>query len=1054
MNQRPTESSLLPWISVTRPVTVTMCLVALLVLGIVSYQRIRVQAFASGWERRSLWVRVYFPYTSPQEADQQIRVALEAYLSTVKDLSRIQTWSSGSGVRARLSFQQDVNMDLAYNQIIDRLERLKLVLPEEARDYVRVYKYNEESDDEVLWVGVTIPPDIRDARSYIETHVERPLERIDGVAKVNVWGAYQKEVMIRIDQDRMAARGVSTYDLTRSMQNENFALSAGYVREGGKKFFVRSVSRFRSLDEIKNTVIRSRSGDVRLREVASLVYGVPERGRGERLDGEKAVSIGIFRESGANIAAISKQVSRKLRSIGDETGIRFNMFFDQGKLIQDSMQNLRNTALWGGLFAALVLLFYLRAVRMTLIITLAIPLCVMMTMIVLYFVDWSLNVLTMMGLMVGIGMVVDNAIVIVENIYRMRAAGLPPHDAAISGASEVSLAITMATLTTVVVFLPLMLMSGDVDLSFFLSRIGVPVVVALLASLFVALIFIPLASKKLGGSQVKADPRSIRRIRLWYRRTLGWSLRHRWDTLLIVLALFASILYPMDHVRKTDSMRASLNDVRLRVYAPEFFSWEEVSNLGVEMEEFLDERREKYGIRTVRLNYWKTGLRIHMFLDEDPNTEWWYIAYKRIRKAAGYPVDNRMERQEIVEDMRDHMPRFVGVRTSMDTRRSRNNPNLSVFLYGDDVETLSGFSEEVERRLASIPSVVSVESELERSESEIQVLINRERARKHGVTPRVVGRSIAYQLKGARLPRYQADNREISVRLQIRKEDRETLMQLKNLSFATASGEEVALSTFATFKIAKGRGTIYRQDGKTQLRVRAFTSTRKDRRRLYVEIDQAMEGLDLPRGYSWDKGESYARYRNSDRAMNFAVLMSIVFVFLLMGVLFESFMLPFSVLLSIPFAFLGVYWTLYLTGTAFDGMANVGTIVLIGVVVNNAIVLVDMVNRLRQDGRARDAAILEAGHNRFRPILMTTFSTVFGLLPMAVGGSSLVGISYAPLGRTMMGGLIFSTFLTLFVVPLFYTFLDDLRVFLKRVTTAVFAQPERFEDPVAHPADD
>lgn len=1043
------KSSRLPRISVTRPVTITMCLLALLVLGVVSYQRIRVQAFASGWEHRSLYVRIRTPYTSPKEADQQIRIPLEEHLSTVKDLNRIRSWSGGSGVRARLSFRQEVDMDLAYNQVTDRLERLKLILPEEAADNVRVYKYNDETDEEVLWIGVTVPKDIADTGTYTETHVARPLERIDGVARVNIWGETYKEVLIQVDQEKMATRGVTNYDLTQALQGDNFSLAGGYVQEGGKKFFVRSMSKFRSIEEINNVLIRSRAGDLRLNEIAKVIYDVPERGYRERLDGHSAVSVGIYRESGANISRISQAVEKRLQEINAETGIQFNVFFDQGKIIHSSINNLRNTALWGGFFAGLVLLFYLRAFRMTGIITMAIPLCALITVIVLYGIDWSLNMLTMMGLMVGVGMVVDNAIVVVENIYRCRGEGAPARKAAIQGASEVSLAITMATLTTVVVFLPLMIMNGDVDLSFFLLRIGIPVIIALLASLFVALIFIPLAAAKLGGQEVKPDPQYVQRIRNRYRKMLNWTLNHRWDTLLVALVLFATIYIPFNNVRHTDSMRGSLNDFRFSVRAPDFFSWKETTHLAQEFEEFLESQRDKYGIRTVRLNYWRTGLRLQVFLHDDPNTEWWYVAYRNVRKTIGYPIDTKMDRREVIADIREKMPRFVGVRTSIDARGERGSPSVSVFLFGEDVEVLAEISGEVERRLGNIPAVLSVESELERSESEIHVLINREQARKQGISPRVVGRSIAYQLNGSRLPRYQAGEREISVRLQIKEEDRETLTQLKNLSFPTTTGEEVSLATLADFKVAKGSGTIYRQDGKSQLRVRAFT-TRQDRRALYADIDQALSGLELPRGYSWNKGENFRRYQESDDAMNLAVLMSIIFVFLLMGVLFESVMLPFAVILSIPFAFLGVYWTLYLTETPMDNMANVGAIVLIGVVVNNAIVLIDRVNQLRKNGSTRREALLEAGQNRFRPILMTTFSTVFGLLPMALGNSALMGMSYAPLGRTMIGGLLFSMTLTLFVVPLFYTFLDDLRLFLKRLTGGTLQTT--IQDPI--PSDD
>jgi len=271
------------------------------------------------------------------------------------------------------------------------------------------------------------------------------------------------------------------------------------------------------------------------------------------------------------------------------------------------------------------------------------------------------------------------------------------------------------------------------------------------------------------------------------------------------------------------------------------------------------------------------------------------------------------------------------------------------------------------------------------------------------------------------------------------------------LPFATEGGEEVSLAEVASFRVARGMGRIARYDGKTKLRIRAMT-TRADIKSLYEEIDKVMSGLELPRGYTWNKGERFNRMRESDVSRQVGIVMAITCVFLLMGVLFESFILPFSVLFSIPFAFMGVYWTLYLTDTPMDTMASIGVIVLIGVVVNNAIVLVDMVNRLRADGMDRSEAILEGGRNRFRPILMTTFTTVFGLMPMALGDSNVMGTPYAPLGRTMMGGLLASTFLTLLVVPLFYTLLDDLRMALKRLTTGVFAP--RDGDAVYAAADD
>ena len=476
------------------------------------------------------------------------------------------------------------------------------------------------------------------------------------------------------------------------------------------------------------------------------------------------------------------------------------------------------------------------------------------------------------------------------------------------------------------------------------------------------------------------------------------------------------------------------------MYLPRHFSIEETGDLLAEVEEFLRSKREVYDIRTTRVWFHKSYGHIQVYLNADPTRAWWYVAYRDARAKLGIPIDTKMDRKAVIEDVNKTMPRFVGVKSVVErSGGGGGDPSVSVYLYGDDTEVLAGMVEEVERRLRTIPSVIGVDSDLERADDEVQIRIDREQARRHGISPQVVGHSIAYGLQGVSLPRYQSEDREVSVRVYLEKTDRQTLSQLSNFTFRTRSGEEIPLSAFASLKVTRGSGTIRREDGKTRLVVSAFT-TKDDLKGLYEEIDRTMAGFHMPRGYSWDKGERYARFRESSNALLFAMIMAVTCVFLLMGVLFESFILPFSVLLSIPFAFLGVYWTLYLTNTPFDMMAQIGLIVLIGVVVNNAIVLVDMVNRHRAEGKGRTEAILEAGYNRFRPILMTTFTTIFGLLPLAVGNTNLIGIPYAPLGRTMMGGLFASTFLTLFVVPLFYTYLDDLRTALRGITLAVFSR--------------
>ena len=1025
------RQALLPRFSIARPVTVAMCLVALLVIGCVSYMKIRLQAFPSGWEWKRLWVWVDSRDTSPKENDQEICRLFETYLGTVKNLSNMRTWAGKDWADASLRFRPETDMSLAYNQVMDRLDRLKLELPPEKRDRTGVWKYNEETDQEIIWMGVAPPAGVEDVQSFIEERVQRRLERIDGVAKISFWGRFRKEIMVVVDQEQMRSLVVRPAEVVQALQGDNFALAGGYVHEGGKKYFIRSLARYKDMDEIRRIPIRRSNGlgPVTVSDVGGVLFGMPPRLGSWRINGKEAVGLDVYKESSANVVDVSVQVREELERIAGETGTQFNVMWDQGRAVRDSIDNIRTTAIWGALFASLILLYFLRAVRMTVLITLSIPLCIMMTISALYFLDWSLNLLTMMGLMVGMGMVVDNAIVIVENIYRMRAKGMDVDEASVAGASEVGMAISMATLTTVVVFMPLMFMTGRVGLTFELTRVGIPVVVSLLGSLFVALIFIPLAAKLLGRRAATEDPKSVRWLRRKYHGGLRRVLAHRRDASLIFIILFVSVLYPASNIKKTTGRARVNNEFFIRFTAPPFFKRAEMERVATQIEDFLDSRRETYRIETVRLGYWRQRGFIRVYLKEEPNKDWWYQFYKSVRKKSGFPVKGWMTRAEVIEDVKKHIPQFVGVRVMVQTRW-RSDPGVSVYLYGEDIDLLARLSETVRHRVEAIPDVVSVDSDLEFAEQEIQVLINKEQAHSYGITAQAVGRSISYQLRGVNLAPYYKEDREISVRLFMDEDDRQTLAQLKSFPFQSKTGTQVPLSAFATFNIKEGTGTIRREDGKMRMRVRAFT-TQEDLKGLWEQIDRAMEGFAMPRGYSWNKGETYSRFQESDDTMAFAITMAITCVFLLMGVLFESFILPFAVLLSIPFAFLGVYWGLFLTGTVMGKMSQMGIILLIGVVVNNAIVLVDMINRLRVSGMTRSEAIEEAGYNRFRPILMTTFTTIFGLFPMAAGSATMLGTPYAPLGITMIGGLLSSTILTLFVVPLFYTYLDDLRVFLR-----------------------
>ncbi len=1035
---------LLPRLSLDRPVSVIMAVAALLVVGVVAYTRIPLDLVPGGLEGDRLYVRAGYADASPAEVEREVTRPLEEAIATVPRVGRVISGADRGGAWANVQFLPGTDMHEAYADLRDRIDRAMAELPEEI-ERVQVLRWNQD-DWPVMWIGASLEGEFADAFQLLDVHVRPALQRIEGVGTVEVRGEAARQVRIELDQGRLRGHGVSPYEVGRRLASLNFALPGGRVMEGGRRIHVRSLGRFESLDEVRQLIVDDEHG-LRLGDVAEVALKPPKQEWFTRIDGRPALGIEVMKASGGNLVEISRGVRAKLAELQRRPhleGVDFEIFWDQGEHIVESVDNLKSTGLWGGLFAGLVLLFFLRAVRMTLIITLAIPLSVTATVATIYFLGWSLNLITMMGLMLSLGLVVDNAIVIVENIHRRRQEGAGPREASIRGAGEVGLAVTMATLTTVVVFLPLILMSGDEEFAFIMLRLGGPVVVGLLASLVIALLIVPLAAQRIGTSG-GGDPRIIARGRAAYERVLAWVLTHRLDTTLIVLAAMASMQIPMQGLERTDGGSRSRKDIWLALRMPEGQTIEAADRFIAGVEDTLLSHRESYGIRLVETWSSNSFGRIHLILEEDESNDWYAVAWNDLLESAGLRHSPHMDYVEVLEDIEERLPMPPGFEMRINWRDGGGSDNaVSVNLHGPDTDRLVELSREVERRLERIPGLLSVQTDVDRGATELRVRLDRAQVRRYGLDPRVISGNISYALRGRELTRMHTDDgREVSVFFQLREADRRSLHQLRNLSFRAPGGNEIPLETLARLEVAQGLGGIRREDRQTVLAVTA-TTTEAGAESLFERVDEAMAGFETPRGYRWDKGERFQRLQQQEDSRLFALILSVTFVFLLMGVLFESFVLPLSVIVAIPFSFLGVFWTLYLTKTPFDLLSGIGTVILVGVVVNNAIVLIDLANRLRAEGHDRFEALMAAGRLRFRPILMTTFTTICGLLPMAVGNARMIGMPYAPLGRTMMGGLLASMVLTLVIVPLCYTFFDDLRELLRRVgRSAVAAARER-----------
>lgn len=1000
----------LPETAFDRPVSVLMVFVALLVLGTLAATRIPLQMLPGGFEARFLWVQVPWANATPLETDEQVVRPILEQLSTLSGVSELDSYASTNNGSFGIDFQGSVDMDQAYNEVVDRIERALPDLPDDVDRYF-VRKFDPNSSP-VLWAGVTFPEEVDDPYQFMNRVVVPRIERVPGVASVELWGVNSQRVFVEYDRDRMMSHGVNIGDVQSRLSQDNFQMSGGQLDERGQVRQVRSLSRIEAVDDLEDYPI---DGDgLTLTDVAEVSFRGVASADIDRVNGRNAAAMGVQKESSANTVEVTRAVHEVLDALATDPraqGVSTLVFFDQGELVSESMDTLRDAALTGGLFSVLILYLFLREARMTLLISASIPFSLLITVTVLYFRGDSLNIVSMMGLMLAVGMVVDNAIVVVESIYRRRAEGVATKEAAISGTAEVNVAILASTATTMVVFLPVILMTEDADASKFLQVLGLPVVFALAASLLVALVFAPLATRYIQAGQIKDDPRWLTWIQRHYRRALDTVLRRRADATIGLLAtLLLTITVAVPGVQCNPSGGGMMNDFVVRFTVPRDATYRERTEIVGAFEEVFAEHQDTWGIRSyrARLRSDSTRGRIWAVLDDDAP----------------------MTRSEVLDACREVLPEELPGVTASIGWEGGGDDSVDVRVYGEEVEVLQGLADEVVRRVEAVDGVLSAQlSDAEDGRDEIRLLPDRDALARYGVTARTVAQTVAFAMRGSLLEPILTDDGEIEIETRLSLADREDLDTLLDFPvFSPAMQSVVPVRALAEVTFGKGPQRIKRTDGRTSVSVTADLDPDLARSEVMPRVDAALAGLKMPRGYSLDASAWAQEQSTENEAILLAMVLSICFVFFLLGVLFESWVLPLSILTTIPMAAVGAFWGLYLTDTAMDTMAGIGLVVLVGVVVNNGIVLVDLITQLRaEEGYDRDAAIREACERRLRPILMTAVTTICGLIPMAMGSSDFAGIPYAPMGRTVIGGLTAATLLTLVFVPYLYAILDDVR---------------------------
>jgi len=1004
---------------VTRPVAVGMVSLAIFVVGVIAAMRIPIALVPDDWGDQALSVWVPFPDAHPQEVEEQAIRPLEEEMRTIAGVKSVSSTSREGVGWIRVGFTGQTDLDLAYAEVRDRIERVRPTLPERIP---RIGTWRFSMDDlPVVWCAFLFDAGVEGATDVIEDRVQRRLEAVDGVARVEVWGLLDETVRIYLDEDRVRASQLDLRGIVGRLASDNFALPAGKVDEGGKRFLLRTDAKYRELEEIGSVPVApglrvDDLGEVeRVRSVRRWLF---------RVNGREAFHAGIYRESNANAADVCGRIRAALGELEAEIpGFGVQVFFDQGEMIEKSLSNLGETAVIGAALAVAVLFAFLRRLRATVLVTAAIPGSILIVLPFLYFRGENFNLLTMMGITLAVGMLVDNAIVVVENVFRLRGLGLPFRKAAVQGTREVALAVTVSTMTTVIVFAPLIFLSRERSVRLAMSAIGAPLCVSLVASLGLALFVLPTAIRGLLSDRPSWFERRTAAIsgggplalaRRVQAGLLRWTLRHRLLAFLAALAVLLSYGVPMSRLAKVGDQGDEDAQLEFGLDLPRNLTLPEADREVALYERFLLDRRDDYGFDDLGLRFDRSSARISLYYDRG-------LAVEEVRQLG--------------EKLREEIPKRPGVDLRLRLPgeemggggAGKESDSIRIAIVGRDSEALLPLAEEVRARLAADPGFFSVETDLERGFEEMRVTLDRERVREMGVDPGGIRGTIEWSLRGFPLPRFEEEGRERILLVQFDPEGRDDLAHLRDLSIFTESGTTLPLASLARFEGGKSYREIRRKDGKTRLVVTAKTME-KDTFTNWRHAAAALAGMEFPRGYGWEEDEGARDLEAVFRELSSTLLLSVVLVYLLMGILFESSILPLSILCTIPFAALGAMWALYLTGTPLDPVGFIGVILLVGVVVNNGVVLLDHVNRLRrQGGLDRTRAVLEGSADRLRPVLMTAVTTILGLLPMALATSNpKEGISYKALAIAVCGGLATATVFTLWVVPLLYTLVDDL----------------------------
>jgi HAE1 family hydrophobic/amphiphilic exporter-1 len=1020
-------------LAVKRPIATTMVFLIIIILGIMGFRFLPVDLLPP-IEYPLLSISTTYPNVGPEEIETIITDRIENAVASVPNIEEMRSSSEEGRSRVTLEFAQGTRIDEAANDVRAALDRIRDDFPPEVEP-PRLWKFDPDNFPVVI-LGAYSDRPMDELTRILEREITQRFEQIPGVGSVDVWGGIYREIQVQLKRDRLASSQLSATDVQRVLQRENITLPGGDMREGFNDMYVRTRGEYQSLDQIANTIITVIEGKpIRVKDVAEVVNGYQDVNRLVQIDGRPMIRLGIRKQSGANTVAVAEEAREVMKEIDRERDdLQLLVVIDQSEFIQNSINNVQKSAIWGGLLAVFILYLFLRNGSTTFIIALSIPISIIATFTLLYFNDLTLNQMSFGGLALGIGLIVDNAIVVLENIVRLRENRHHLEESALTGTKQVTGAIVASTLTTLVIFIPVVFMQTITSMLF--KELALVVVFALLCSLLVALTLVPMLSSRFltvrEGEKTTDDERT--RIGRWflklennYSRWLDSAVKHRKMVFAVTagLLVLTIILWQFLAVELAPQTDADEIDVDLQMA--------QGTNIAV-VNKYLQEL-EKIVIEVAPMDQIR-----HITAEMRPGDAEVEISLKNANQRS---INSFELADQIREKVAGRVP-GSNIRVTAQSglwmlRRlfgSSGVQAIQVELRGYDLDLADYLARNLQKIMAQVPEIADVRISRREGRPEQNLIVNREKIADLGLSVSEVAQVIQTNIGGMRAGVFRERGEEYPIIVRLQPKDRLTTLDLSNISVRTDFGQILPVSAIVESQRRRSPIEIDRINGQRVIYITANLQSGVALGDAVEKLQAELREFALPEGFSIVFSGEYKEQKKAQVDFMLSIIMAVILIYMVMAAQFERFLDPLIVMVSVPLAFIGVVPTLLITGTSLNIQSLMGIVMLIGIVVNNAIVLVDYINMMRREQNLEVMqAVLQASRLRLRPILMTTATTVMGMLPLSIG-TGVGGEIQASLARAVIGGLTVSTLITLILIPVVYTSVHELLRRVRSVKTA------------------